>query len=1068
MNYNQYFQRSEYFLIKGLGFSQFNASENDISLFHDELVKRNIDYTQINCSYILNHGIKDNFGIMDKDLLFIAQDIDFNQFMTIIDTIVNNLIFPAFYNSISIVFISISEQTNFNNIKIQSSDIHERLEYVERLLLAEQFYSLLNLVNFNLSSTYSTENIENVFYTPIEIIIRDKMEEHGLAYQPQVKLGRHYIDFLVSNNENKIILECDGRNYHIPEKDAERDKELSKFGYKILRLSGSEIFNFPEQCIIKINNTLNQNPSPAPKKIDSDLDYSQIKPVEHLSGPVRVLAPAGSGKTKVLINRIAQLLNNGIDENKILALAFNKEAAEIMSERLFNNKINVANKIDDAGVKVRTFHSFGYQIIIKYLNWYFNADNEVKFPKKFMEGAIKSEFAFIPAWKRNDAIDEMLEALRIAKMELKPIRNIEVEVEGENKENLTVPFEEIFNIYTKKQTDNKFLSFDDMIYMALRVILDNTNIRKELQDTYEYVLVDEYQDLTKSQLMLAEILAMPKNNLFIVGDDDQMIYGWRGAQVGHILKFSDRFKDAATFTLITNYRSSKKIIYHSNWLIENNQDRVPKDTQPNAKSSMGEFSVILDDNIFNQSKQAVEWIKKKKETDNVNWDNFAILTRLYEHQYPIAMIMDSLGIPHDPINTDKLFTKNPGRDLLAYMSIILHPNDASTSDYTRVLKRPNKYLSNALISSVIDWNSFSLLSNQLSEEWRREKLESFINIFISIRTTLDELNTPEKFVNAVSEAFGLKDFYTSQSKLIDDTEKAADDDILDVILSVSKMYNNVEDFYASFFQAINDTPAEKVKITEPKVDRLKKVKISTIHKTKGKEFKNVVYLNLINDKKNNDVSKIEEERRVCYVAVTRAINNILITSPKSNVSSFLTELIKNPDYQNKTEDELNLLVSQERGNIELNENRIIHLNTSIDDIKKQYPELNGEKPRVDKDSISVKNDLRIKTLHSKFPELTGNDYKSKALFFKSYFIQRRAKKLLEAEIKINKLNNSIQKDYENALMEREKKVKNALNDIQKIKNEIRQITSNIISINEKIIGLTDDLGFRELLTQLEN
>ena len=179
------------------------------------------------------------------------------------------------------------------------------------------------------------------------------------------------------------------------------------------------------------------------------------------------------------------------------------------------------------------------------------------------------EHTQLPALRNQDPLDAFLAGLRRAKMELPALSTVTVEY-GDK----IYPLEPIFHSYVKKQLSASFLDFDDMIYLAVRLLLENSALRRAYQSRFEFVLVDEFQDLNEAQLLLLQIIGLPENNIFAVGDDDQMIYGFRGADVKHIVEFEKRFPVASTHVLNTNYRSSRMIVRHAGWLIRHNRDRV--------------------------------------------------------------------------------------------------------------------------------------------------------------------------------------------------------------------------------------------------------------------------------------------------------------------------------------------------------------------------------------------------------------------------------------------------------------------------------------------------------------
>ena len=220
------------------------------------------------------------------------------------------------------------------------------------------------------------------------------------------------------------------------------------------------------------------------------------------------------------------------------------------------------------------------------------------------------------------------------------------------------PLEPIFHSYVQKQLSASFVDFDDMIYMAVRLLLENGALRRTYQSRFDFVLVDEFQDLNEAQLLLLQIIALPENNIFAVGDDDQMIYGFRGADVKHIVEFEKRFPVAATHVLNTNYRSSRMIVRHTGWLIRHNLDRVPKDIQPRQDAPMGRFEVAGHASLLEQARFAAGWLAEHKKQNKLNWRDYAVLYRYNAYQFPVAVMLDAMGIPHSP-GRDRGSSSNP-------------------------------------------------------------------------------------------------------------------------------------------------------------------------------------------------------------------------------------------------------------------------------------------------------------------------------------------------------------------------------------------------------------------------
>ncbi|GAH36428.1 unnamed protein product, partial [marine sediment metagenome] len=499
-------------------------------------------------------------------IVVVNQDLSYENAIGSIPRIVDNIIFPSWYKGISICFFSKIDRTIYLPRSIQSSEIHQSLPEVLQLLSSEQLISILDRVNYTFLLTESlSQSHQKTIFTPIEDLLLKALEDESLEYVPQIRFGIYTVDFLVTVGNQKVMVECDGREYHSKEADDERDKVLLKEGYPIIHFTGSEIFSNAKKCVDAVRDIANQRPIPH-YDIDSNLDTDQIKAVSSIRGPIRALAPAGSGKTKTLINRIGHLINQGISEERILALAFNTKAREEMQNRLQEKGIYSS--------EIRTFHSFGYEIVRKSFKWKFQDQGIRRTKRNLLKNAVSKKYP-IPAKRNKDPLDVFQDALRQAKMELIPLEELKVEYE-----NKIYPFQEVFHNYIEAQKQINFMDFDDMIYLAIRALLDDDSLRKEYQNRFEYILVDEYQDLNQAQLILLHLISLPENNIFVVGDDDQMIYGWRGAEIRHILDFNNRYSITKNIVLSTNYRSSKKIIRHAKWLIDHNQERVTKEIRP--------------------------------------------------------------------------------------------------------------------------------------------------------------------------------------------------------------------------------------------------------------------------------------------------------------------------------------------------------------------------------------------------------------------------------------------------------------------------------------------------------
>jgi len=478
MKFEDYFKRFNFYKAKGRGITIYDCP-NDIL---NDFIRKN-DEKGINYKFIKTSEIDDtfqiNFELKNYENLIIYQDVSISKLTENIDFINNKLIYASYYLNIPIIFLSKLLKSEYV-IKIKGDLVHNNYEKVVNNLLIEQLINLLEIVNFTFISPNLSNGLDNEFYTPIEKLFKEQCEINKIEYKSQVHFENYFVDFVLNYNGRKAIVECDGRDYHNPNLDKERDKALAKFGLPIFRFSGSELFHDANSCLQIVIKALSNNSQNKTYELDGDLDNSQLNAIKEITGPIRVLAPAGSGKTKTLINRIVQLINKGVNPNQILALAFNKRAAQEMIDRVSQKGIITAKKITDEGVVIKTFHSFGYEIIKNALHWNFNGKNEAIETRKLMRNIV-DKIPDIDYWLKNETVDKFLEGLRRAKLELPPIENFTVELK-----NGEIIFEPYFRQYLNLQFSYNFFNFDDMIYLALRIIIEDNVLRQRLQNQFNY------------------------------------------------------------------------------------------------------------------------------------------------------------------------------------------------------------------------------------------------------------------------------------------------------------------------------------------------------------------------------------------------------------------------------------------------------------------------------------------------------------------------------------------------------------------------------------------------------
>lgn len=1055
-----YFQNYDYFKSKGKGLSIFNSSESTFNQIKNILIENNIDTLAIKSSENLNSKLN---LVSNCDHLLIFEDISKQDLQKKAEFIVKKILFTALYREIPISFISIFDQSMYSDITIQSDLIHKDIQEVLSNLYIEQIFMLLQQVNLSFANeSIEINNTDNIFYTPIEMLLRDEMIARKMSYTPQAKFGRFYVDFLVEKDKKQVIVECDGRDFHSPTKDQQREEIISQFNIPFLRFSGSQLHTNTKSCVDEIEYFFHGIKESRYYRLDSDLDDSQKGPVNQIDGPIRVLAPAGSGKTKTLTNRVLSLLNKGINPNQILVLAFNKKAALQMVEKLEAKGVQTTKKLSDDGVSVRTFHSFGYEIIHNQLKWQFNLANNRKQEKAFLTKASQNILDNLPGYKRKDAIETLLITLRKVKLELSPISSLTMEIDGK-----VCAFEHIFNKYIELQTENNFISFDDMVYLAIRLILSDRILRQNLQRRFDYILVDEFQDLNEAQLLLLQSLSLPNYNLFIVGDDDQMIYGWRGAKVEHILKFNEKYAFSKDYVLGINYRSAKCIVRHSGFLIDHNQYRVKKNIKPHSTNSDGRLEISLNESIFKQAADAVNWIVCKKKEQSLKWSDFAILFRYHEFVFPLAMILDSMQIPHTPIQSSRLFKTLPGSDIYSYLTVLLHPNDATKDDFVRILRRPNKYIPNEVIAKCSDWESFKKLSDTREmPNWLANNLKDFTIKIDSLQHRVqDYMDSPVKYINSVYDEFNFKQFYSDKTSPVIDLDQAEDLSKMEVIISVANTFCNLNDFYSFIFKSIH----EEVDIIDSESEEHPDwVYLSSIHSSKGKEFNNVVLFNL--SPTLNSVSNFEdeEERRICYVGFTRAKLSIYITALKEPLSKFLIELLFNPKFKQCGTNELQSELAQSKAHMEMIKSRIEQVEFKIINILSQFPEIEGKDGPDLTNSLLRRYLVKAQRIRDEYVRLSAEEVNqtSRLLYvisenYRKLKIELVKDHLTRIEKRVNRLKIAL---FEHHKKELEKARKELLNNIT---NKSRIENNEMFPLKLKLDEINYELRFRKLLKMSE-
>lgn len=724
--------------------------------------------------------------------------------------------------------------------------------------------------------------------TPIEQMIAYELKNRKIIFLPQYRISSYYVDFALP--EQKIVIECDGSYYHDKEKDNLRDRRLREEGWHVIRFTGSEIFTDVKSCVKRIESYIekkSEEDSNISQEIiyegDRKLDKNQREAVEVGDGPSLIIAPAGSGKTAVIVHRIIYLLSKGIFPRDILVLTFSRKTRQDIQERL--KKLNIALPIE-----VRTFHSLGYRIL-SLENKKFKLLREWKkesLIRKFILDFNKEKNIIWPIERQ-----EVMNFIRdISRLKLEYFKSQE---EFKPKTNYGIKLKYLYEKYETYKEENNVIDYDDMLYKTIQLFKDN-EIRHRWQGKYKHILVDEFQDIDLVQEALSKILAAPFDNIFVVGDDDQTIYSWRHAKVERILNFPSHYPFIKKSLLEFNYRCPKAVVESSKKLIDHNVYRFKKKIIAGNLNSNCKIEII---------KQTSE--KSEEESKNIavrikellgrgyTYKDIIILFRTNAQSLELEKYFTLNSIPYNILGDRPVFLEfTEIKIILAYLRMIATPlKEIQPDDLRLIINRPNRYVSGEMVEKLIEnfrkgdkANIDELLDGIKGEAWRLKHLKSFLNILLAIKK---ERHNPAILIREIRKRFGINNYYNSEAVIIDTDSPVSEN--LDMFERFASKYTDLKDF----IQATSAITMQMASISKD----VSGITISTIHSAKGLGFSVVFVIGLtsgimphkksLNESKNKNMA-YEEERRLCYVAITRCSKELFLSFDYKNPSPFIEEM----------------------------------------------------------------------------------------------------------------------------------------------------------------------------------
>lgn len=592
------------------------------------------------------------------------------------------------------------------------------------------------------------------------------------------------------------------------------------------------------------------------------LNKEQQQAVNHIDGPMLVLAGAGSGKTKVLTNRISNLIQNGVSPFNILAITFTNKAAKEMKDRELSLIGPLAHNI-----QISTFHSLGLKIL----------------KENYSLLGYEKNFTIIDSDDALTIIKKLMKELNMNKENYNPreirskissAKNAMMSVDAFAKVEFDHKIVELYKHYQQKLKTGNSVDFDDLLILPIKLFKTYPNILDNYQERYKYILIDEYQDTNDAQYTFSKLLAAKYRNIFVVGDNDQAIYAFRGANYKNILNFEKDYPEAKTILLEENYRSTKTILNAANSVIKNNKERKDK----NLWSNNDEGSKIKYKIVTNEKEEAITIVGQIKEllAKGIKEEDIAILYRTNAQSRVLEEEMLKKNIKYRVVGSFYFYNRKEIKDLLCYLRLISnHKDDVSL---LRIINTPKRGIGEKTIDNLTSLAVEKGTSIYEAIESGKEK--DFKDLIEELTTAMNSITLTE-LIDLILEKSGIKKELTS-SRLLEDEIRLEN---LNEFKGVTKSYE--EEYGSATLEDFLNEISLVSDMTEHQ-DGSNRVSLMTVHSVKGLEYDYVFlvgmeegifpHYNAINDGSN---SAIEEERRLCYVAITRAKKELYITSAET-------------------------------------------------------------------------------------------------------------------------------------------------------------------------------------------
>lgn len=625
------------------------------------------------------------------------------------------------------------------------------------------------------------------------------------------------------------------------------------------------------------------------------LNDKQYEAVTTVEGPCLVIAGAGSGKTKVLTHKIAYLIGeNGVKPWDILAITFTNKAANEMKER-------IANLVGDAAkdIWMGTFHSICVRILRRFID-------RIGFDSSFIIFDTSDQKTLVKGCLKDLAIDDKLFTDKSVLSEISNAKNEMLEPDGYiarakgdfRKEKIST----VYELYQKRLKENNAIDFDDIINYTIKILMENPDVLEYYSNKFKYVLVDEYQDTNKAQFTLITLFASKNGNITVVGDNDQGIYSFRGADISNILNFEKDFPGTKIIKLEQNYRCTQNILKAANAVIKNNEVKYKKELW--TQNDEGNLPKVYQaDNEYDEGSYIVSQIEHLKREEYYKYSDFSVLYRMNTQSRAIEDIFRRENIPYKIVGGLKFYERKEIKDIIAYLRLIQNGND--NISLKRIINEPKRGIGKTSLERVEqiaitnETSMYDVIKNAEQYGLNRVYLNSreFVNVIEELKAKKDKLSISD-LIKMTLRKSGYTKALENENTIEAENRIANLDEFLTVAIEFEEEF--AENSLSEFLEGITlSSDLDNMEEAEESVT------LMTLHSAKGLEFP-VVFLVGMEEgifpgyQSMMEPKELEEERRLCYVGITRAKENLFLTCSKqrtifgstsyNQVSRFLKEI----------------------------------------------------------------------------------------------------------------------------------------------------------------------------------